>query len=265
MKQIRVVVADDEPLARKTLCGLLAAHPEAIVVGEAGTVGEAARVLADEQPDAIFLDIQMPGGTGFDVLSDFVQPIQVVFVTAYDEYAVRAFQINAIDYLVKPVDPELLAGAVARLSANHPFTFDAGNDARPRPLPFCIDDDLLVKKNGRCSLIPLLTVCAIRACQNYTEAIDAQNQIYLFRWPMKDWHNRLPTPPFLRLDRSLIINSGMVSAWEPTCGRRTALVFKNLKVKLILGRAASERFKNFADNVFAAKNNFQPDPYPDKR
>ncbi len=259
MKPIRVVIVDDEPLARENMRDLLSAYPEVVVVGEAGTVDEARQVLGMVRPDAVFLDIQIPGGTGFDALSGLVQPPQVVFVTAYDEYAVRAFQVNAIDYLLKPIDRRLLERTVHRLAADNSLSFGAGVDKGNGPLPFRRDDEVLVQEKDACFLIPLQTLCAIRAYRNYTEAINTENQTYLFRWPLKEWAGRLPAPPFLRLDRSLIINFDRVNCWQLK-GRGMELTFENRIVILGLGRVASERFKRFIEGHGpTAKESPQPD------
>src|SRR5690242_1644843 len=95
---------------------MLAAHPEVQIIGEADGVETAATLIAQTRPDVVFLDIQMPGASGFDLLARLTQPVRIIFVTAFDEYAVRAFDVNALDYLLKPVNPERLARAVARLS-----------------------------------------------------------------------------------------------------------------------------------------------------
>jgi two-component system LytT family response regulator len=246
MKQIRAVIIDDEPLARENMRDLLAAHPEVTIVGEAGTVDEAREVLIKMQPDAVFLDIRMPGGTGFDVLSGLDRPLQVVFVTAYDEFAIRAFQVNAIDYLLKPIDRRLLAGAVRKLMANSALPFDARVDENAQSLPFRLDDDILINERDKYFFISLQTVCAIRACGNYTEAIDIQNRTHLFRRSLSTWCNRLPTPPFVRLDRSLIING--------VHGLRVEIMFQNGNFTFDLGRAASGRFRKFIkDKVLPMK------------
>lgn len=142
MKQLQVVIADDEPPARENLRDLLAVHPEVRIVGEAGTVKEARNILGKFRPDVIFLDIQMPGGTGFDVLSGLKAPVKVVFVTAYDTYAIRAFQVNAIDYLLKPIDRELLAGAIQRLMANLVLPLAQKLSEPTEDPPFSINDEV---------------------------------------------------------------------------------------------------------------------------
>ncbi len=241
MKKIRVILADDEPLARENLRDLLAPYPEIEVVGEAGTVSEARKILEDLAPDAVFLDIQMPGGTGFDVLSDLTHCLQVIFVTAYDKFALRAFQVNAIDYLLKPIDRKLLASAVRKLTAAH---LGKGQTALPlhtSPIAFRMDD-VLISEKGTCFFIPLMTICAIQSFRNYTEVKDDQNQTYIFRRCIKDWCAKLPSPPFLQVDRSLMINIEKIYKWHYQ-GRKMELEFKNVNAKIRLGRAATERFR----------------------
>ena len=112
---LTALIVDDERLARQELRALLAVHPEVQVVGEAASVDEAARHLAREQPDVVFLDIQMPGESGFDLFARAPVSSRVVFVTAHDAHALRAFDVNALDYLLKPVVPARLAESIARL------------------------------------------------------------------------------------------------------------------------------------------------------
>ncbi|HNC47267.1 MAG TPA: response regulator, partial [Acidobacteriota bacterium] len=117
MTEIRAVIVDDERLARRDLRVLLKAHPQISIIGEADTLETAIEVIGRLEPDVVFLDIQMPGGSGFTVLNSIDPAIQVVFVTAYDEYAVRAFEVDACDYLLKPVNPKRLAKTIARLQS----------------------------------------------------------------------------------------------------------------------------------------------------
>ena len=112
---MKALIIDDERLARKELGNLLAAHEGITVVGEAANVHEAEVLIAEHHPDLLFLDINMPGGTGFDLLERLDHAPQVIFVTAYDEHALKAFAVNALDYLLKPIDPERLAAALGKL------------------------------------------------------------------------------------------------------------------------------------------------------
>jgi DNA-binding LytR/AlgR family response regulator len=114
-KSFRALVIDDERLARKDLIALLGAHDQVTVVGEAEDVPSAINTIQALNPDVIFLDIQMPGDSGFDLLEKTEVKAHIIFVTAYDEYAIRAFEVNALDYLLKPVNPERLAKALEKL------------------------------------------------------------------------------------------------------------------------------------------------------
>ena len=257
MRQLQVVIADDEFPARENIRDLLAAHPEVQVVGEAGTVAETRRILSRLRPDAVFLDIQMPGGTGFDVLSGLEMPVKVVFVTAYDQFAIRAFQVNAIDYLLKPIDRKLLAGAVQRLVENRDTTSKEEFSEALKAQSFTMDDEVLVQQRGVYYLIPLKTLSAIKAYRNYTEATDAQGRTHLFRRSIKKWASRLPIPPFLQLDRSLIINTHALSGWR-SHDRNLDLTFQHGPETITLGRTASERFKQFIETGRHSAGQFHP-------
>ena len=113
----KAVIVDDERLARNKLRSLLAQHPQIRLVGEADSVDSAIETIERTGPDVVFLNIQMPGKSGFELVNQVKLPIRIIFVTAFDEYAIRAFEVTALDYLLKPVNPERLAKAIERLAA----------------------------------------------------------------------------------------------------------------------------------------------------
>src|SRR5690554_8229345 len=117
---MKVLIVDDEPLARRELRRLLDAFPRIQVVGEAGNIDEARESIERLAPEIVFLDIQMPGGSGFDLLAQLDRVPRVVFTTAYDQYAVKAFDVNALDYLLKPIEPERLATAIRKIQTASP-------------------------------------------------------------------------------------------------------------------------------------------------
>src|ERR1700722_14916682 len=117
---MKALIVDDEPLARRELRRLLAAHPYIQIVGEAGDIDEAHERIDSLAPGVVFLDIQMPGGTGFDLLAQLDWVPRIIFTTAYDRYAVKAFDVNALDYLLKPIEPERLPAAPAKLQGEPP-------------------------------------------------------------------------------------------------------------------------------------------------
>jgi two-component system LytT family response regulator len=155
---MKALIVDDEPLARRELRRLLAAHRSIQIVGEAGDIDEARERIVALLPAVVFLDIQMPGGTGFDLLAQLERVPRIVFTTAYDRYAVQAFNVNALDYLLKPIEPERLATAVDKLQAATPAR-QANEDSWL--------EQLFVRDGPRCWFIPLREVSVISADGNY--------------------------------------------------------------------------------------------------
>ena len=198
----RALIIDDEPPARAALRGLLRAHPEITLAGEADTMAEAKARLASHNYDLVFLDIQLRGGTGFDLVP-FVRPeAHIIFVTAFDQHAVRAFEVNALDYLLKPVRPQRLAEALRRLASQH--------DPRPSTasLSALAPDDLVHVKagNGATRFIALSDIAAIEACENYSTAHLGDGTRHLVRRTMKAWEDTLPASHFVRVHRGTIVN-----------------------------------------------------------
>lgn len=190
----RALVVDDESLARLRLRKLLAAHGDVEVVAEATCVAEARQVLERGSIDVVFLDIQMPGGSGF-ALCDGAQPLPpVIFVTAYEQHAIRAFEVNALDYLLKPVHPERLARCLERLSC-------------PRdPAPALGPEDPICIAVGRgLQMLPLADIRYIRAEGDYTEIYTKESRTVLCSISMREWERRLPPERFVRIHRSSIV------------------------------------------------------------
>jgi two-component system LytT family response regulator len=199
---MRALIIDDEAPARAALRGLLRAHPAILPSGEADTLDQAAKRLAEGGYDLVFLDIQLRGGTGFDLVP-FVQPgARIIFVTAFDAYAARAFEVNALDYLLKPVRPERLAEALRRI---------AGVPARPEPrtpLPTLEPDDVAHLKidNGTARFVALRDIAAVEADENYTLVCLADGARLLVRRTLKTWEQTLPASHFVRVHRGTIVN-----------------------------------------------------------
>ena len=171
-RPLRAVLVDDERLARRELAALLAAHPVE-VVGEAADADQAEALLArlaaaGTPPDVVFLDVQMPERTGFDLLDGLEAAPDVVFVTAYDEHALRAFRVSALDYLLKPVDPDRLAEAVARVAARAAGQPAPPGPAADAPAPLGPSDRVFVKDGDRMHLVRLGSVRRFESAGNYT-------------------------------------------------------------------------------------------------
>ena len=232
---MRAMIVDDEPLARRELRRLLAEFPWVDIVAEAGNIGEAAPAVEAHTPDLLFLDIQMPGGTGFDLLSRLEHVPKVIFTTAYDEHAVQAFEVNALDYLLKPIEPERLAAALARARGPAPT-----QTAAKQPQ---IVERLFIRDGARCWFVPLHEVCLIVAEGNYVRLHWRDVRPLLGR-PLSSLEERLDPQRFFRANRRQIINVEFIDAVESgTSGqlhvqlrggpeveisRRQARVFKTL-------------------------------------
>ena len=212
-RAIRAVLVDDEKGARMHLTERLAAHPGIMIVGEADRAQAAIDLIHRAKPDVVFLDVQMPGGTGFSLLpllGDMCPPPEVVFVTAYDKYALKAFEANALDYLTKPVSPPRLAITVARLQNLFLATGGAPKDeadasAPPRPLE--MRDLVLLREKTSLRMVEAGEICAVEAEADYTHIFLADGNKALLRKRMNQWEEELPTPPFCKTSRRLLLNT----------------------------------------------------------
>jgi len=243
---IRVLVVDDEPLARATLVGLLAADPEVELVGQAGSGRQALPLLADA--DLVFLDVQMPGGDGFKLLRQAqARPPAVIFVTAHDAHALRAFDVAALDYLLKPFDDERFARALERgkahvrsgraeaLARRLASLYDGPAAASPSRAP----DRLPVKDGGRTVFVPTDDIDWIGAEDYYAE-LHAGGSTHLMREPLRDLEARLDPGRFVRVHRSAIVNLTRVREVESsTRGDATLVLLDGTRLRLSRSRRAT--------------------------
>jgi two-component system LytT family response regulator len=198
-KVITALIVDDERLARKEMAEMLAAFPFIQIVGEADGVDTAIAAISKYSPDVLFLDIQMPRKSGFDLLNETDYDGKVIFVTAYDEFALRAFEINAMDYLLKPVSPERLENSIRRLREEKPLPGPVGRKLRP-------DDRLFLTFGNHLRFISVGEIAMIRAERDYSMLFLTNGKSGLVSKPMKEWEMRLPENLFCRIHRSSIIN-----------------------------------------------------------
>ncbi len=225
-KELRVVVVDDEPLGRATLRGLLSGDPEVVLVEECANGAEAVEAVRSQSPDVMFLDVQMPGMTGFDVieaLSEEELPI-VVFVTAYDQYALKAFDVNAVDYLLKPFDDERFESALARAKerargaslaemneqlANAMQMISSGGDREPQRIS--------IRSEGRVQLVDVDDITWIESADQYVQ-IHTAEKVYLMRESMAALERLLDPERFLRIHRSAIVAVAQIQLMESLPG-----------------------------------------------
>ena len=230
---MRIVIVDDERLARQALRRLLAGHPEAEIVAEAETLAEAVQVIETVTPDLVLLDIELGGdGDGFDVLSRLQRPPLVVFVTAYAEHAVEAFEVAAVDYLLKPVAPERLAESLARAARRL-------DDGRGRA-----EEKVIALRTPRQTLLAVPSeIVALRADGDFTHVLVAGQPALMIWRTLGHFETLLPSPPFVRLSRSLIVNRDRVRRVESPSRAESRVTLEGLAEPLLLGRTATARLR----------------------
>ena len=206
---MKTLVVDDERLARKELLRLLEGHPDLEVVGEAANADEALAHARQLEPDLIFLDIQMPGKDGFDFLAELDSVPAVIFTTAYDEHAIRAFEVNALDYLLKPLEADRLAAAVDKALASF------GVPAQGRRLG--LSDRVFVRDGRRCWFVPLSDVRLLESEGNYTRLYFASERPLIYR-SLNYLEERLDPDHFFRADRKHIIGLRWVKSIQSRSG-----------------------------------------------
>lgn len=194
---LHALIVDDDPNARERLRFLLASHSEIRVVGEADSVTNAAALCNDLHPQLIFLDVEMPGGDGFSLFYKIDPLPAVIFITAYDEFAVRAFEVNAVDYLLKPVNPLRLSDAIRRLIYEPP---------RIQTAPFRPNDRVFLPHDRKSRVVHLPDISGVKAQENYTDVLIADGSTVFMRRTISEWGARLPKSLFFCAHRSLIVN-----------------------------------------------------------
>jgi two-component system, LytTR family, response regulator len=234
---LRVLIVDDEHLARQAMRRLLAAHPVEIV-GEADSVPSALQAIERTRPQAVFLDIELGGGDGFDVLAALEQPPVVVFVTAYAEHAVEAFAVNAVDYLLKPVEPERLAESLGRVERQ--LDRVSASSARATAKPGVI----ALRTPKRTLVVAPAEIAALRADGDFTHIMVADQPTVMIWRTLAHFESLLPSPPFLRLGRSLMINRDLLRDVETPSRDGARITLQGLAEPLVLGRAAAARLRD---------------------
>lgn len=214
---LRVLVVDDARLARSELRTLLAVMPDVECVGEADDVPAACEAIKRLQPDVVLLDIQLQSGTGFDVLEALDRLPAVIFVTAYDQYAVRAFESNALDYLLKPVEAQRLQNALAKSRArtvDKQLNTTTAADARPL---LGADDQVFLRDGERCWFVSLAEISRIVVDGNYAR-LWFRDQNALLSRSLASLEARWEPRLFFRANRNTLVNLRMVCAVEPSLG-----------------------------------------------
>lgn len=234
----KAIIIDDERLARAELRKLFKDLPDIECVGEAANADEGIRKIDELEPDLIFLDIQMPGKTGFDMLAEMNSVPHVIFVTAYDEYAMKAFEVNALDYLQKPVDPVRLLHAVQKLkTAEEKEVLAAGLQ---RDI-LTESDQVFVKDGERCWFVKLAEVRLFESVGNYAKVFFGTNKPLILK-SLNALEERLEDKTFFRANRKHIVNMKMIEKVEPYFNGGLLLDLKGGE-KIEVSRRQAVKFK----------------------
>lgn len=235
-ERYRTLIVDDEKFARSDLKEFLSAYPSIEVVGEAKNIKTAIEAIEELSPDLIFLDIQFPGETGFELFDKIDVKAKVIFVTAYDEYAIRAFDVNACDYLLKPVNPDRLALSIKRLQENR------GNDI-PKNISFTDEDSIYLQMNYKYYFVRIDSIIKITAIDHFTEVVTTKGLKGLTNKHLWEWAECLPKKSFVQIHRSTIINLNFVERVERASNYSYCLIMNNIAEPIQISRRFSSQIK----------------------
>jgi len=235
------IIIDDERLARNELKKMLALHPEIEVVGEAANADEGLNLINELTPDLILLDVQMPVKTGFDLLQELERLPAVIFTTAYDEYAIRAFEVNALDYLLKPIDPKRLSDAVQKFLAIDEKEMLFSENRSEIRLSLSESDQVFVKDGEKCWFVKLAEIRLFESVGNYARVFFGPNKPLILK-SLNSLEERLDPRTFFRANRKHIVNLRMIERVEPFFNGGLLLEIKGGE-KIEVSRRQAVRFK----------------------
>lgn len=235
---MKALIIDDERLARAELVKLLEAHNQIEVIGEAVNAEEGINKIEELDPDVIFLDIQMPGKTGFEMLAEVASVPKVIFTTAYSEFAIKAFEVNALDYLMKPIEPKRLADAVEKLLSEDNRD---SSQANPGKNILTDEDQVFVKDGEKCWFVKLGEVRLFESVGNYAKVYFGANKPLILK-SLNALEERLDDKVFFRANRKHIVNMRMIEKVEPFYNGGLILDLKGGD-KIEVSRRQAVRFK----------------------
>ena len=236
-ESITAIIIDDERLARLALRNKLQDFKEIEIVGEANNVDSAIKAIEEMNPELIFLDIQLFNETGFDVLNKTQYNGKIIFVTAHDEYAIRAFEVNALDYILKPISHERLQKAIEKLTSNE-------TNKIPKTEIFNYEDRILIISGEYMKFIKIDTVTHILASGDYSSIYTKEGNEYLSTKKMNEWEERLPEKSFLRIHRSTIVNIEFIEKIEKWFNYSSQIYLKNVEIPFKVSRSNFKKIKD---------------------
>jgi len=230
----RVLLIDDEAAARAELRWLLSPYPDYTVVGEAATFARAQARLEEHDYDLVFLDVQLVGGNGFDLVPHVARATRIIFVTAFDKFAVRAFEVNALDYLLKPVSTERFAVALAK---------STGESAPAPRAAFRAGDTVLIQTDDGKRFVPLTEISAVLSNENYSDVLLRTGERLLTRRTMKTWEDLLPPAQFIRVHRQAIVNVAAIESHRRDTRETFELSLAGVKTPVAVSRSFTADLK----------------------
>ena len=235
MEKYNVIIIDDERLAREEVKRYLNPLPEFEIVGEADSVDSGKELIDAKNPDLIFLDIQMPEKTGFDLLTELTTVPEIIFTTAYNEYATKAFDVNALDYLVKPIREERFLKSITKVKR-------AFSKRLQEQTTFSMQHKIFIKDGEKCYFIPLVDIRYIESLENYARFHFNENKAML-KTSLNTIEKKLDAKVFFRVNRSQMINTQYIKEVYPHLKNRLKIVFTTGETFNVSSRQ-SVRFKN---------------------
>jgi two-component system LytT family response regulator len=235
MKKIKVIIIDDERLSREELKRALKFYDEFVLIGEAENADDAKDLIESKMPDLIFLDIQMPEKSGFELLESLNHVPEVLFITAYDQYAVQAFEVNALDYLMKPIREERFAKAIEKIRNTIKVKSSLNNSLAQ-------DRKIFIKDGEKRFFIQLNEIYLIESLENYTRLF-FQGKKALQRRSLRQWEEILDENIFFRINRTEIINTQYIQEITTTISGRLEVKLKTGELLEVSNRQ-SVKFKN---------------------
>jgi len=235
------LIIDDERLARNELKRLLQEFPEIEIIGEAMNADEALKMIDELNPEVIFLDIQMPGKTGFELLQELDKVPTVIFTTAHDEYALKAFEYNALDYLMKPIDPQRLGDAIQKLFLTEDRELITSEENFNARNTLGEDDQVFVKDGEKCWFVKLADIRLFESVGNYARVFFGTNKPLILK-SLNSLEERLDQRVFFRANRKHIVNLRMIEKVEPFFNGGLLLEIKGGE-KIEVSRRQAVKFK----------------------
>lgn len=233
---MKAIVVDDERLARSELKSMLADYGNIEITGEAANADEAKKLIKKEKPDVIFLDIQMPEKTGFDLLTELNACPHVIFVSAYDEYALKAFEVNALDYLLKPVDPERLSETIQKLEKK------VENNDTPTEDHLSVNDQIFIKDGEKCWFVELSKIRMFESEGNYVRVYFENHKPLILR-SLNALEEKLDNKIFFRANRKYIINLKWITKIDNWFNGGLIVNLKDEDEKVEISRRQAIKFK----------------------